>query len=103
MNAASSPQRAEHRIPMRMFVKLSDRDTGVFELTPTINVSCHGARVETKKYWEAGQHLWVRSIRGNLFSLARVAYCAPDASKGYVMGLDFQNPTGDWTRSPSGW
>jgi len=101
MNAASSPQRAEHRIPMRMFVKLSDRDTGVFELT--INVSCHGARVETKKYWEAGQHLWVRSIRGNLFSLARVAYCAPDASKGYVMGLDFQNPTGDWTRSPSGW
>jgi len=89
---------------MRMFVKVSDRDTGVFELTPTVNVSCHGARVETKKCWETGQHLWVRSIRGNLFSLARVAYCAPDASasKGYVMGLDFQNPTGDWTRSPAG-
>ncbi len=101
MIAAPFSQRAEPRLSMRMCVKLSDRDTGAFELTPTVNVSCHGARVETKKYWEIGHRLWVRSIRGNLYSLARVAYCAPREGLGYVVGLDFQNPTGDWTRSPS--
>ena len=98
MTATSSSQRAEPRIPMRMFVKLSVRDTGTFELTPTINVSCHGARVETKKHWESGQQLWVRSIRGNLFSYARVAYCHPQPDNTFVMGLDLLFPTGDWTR-----
>lgn len=83
---------------MRMFVKLSVRGSDVFELSPTINVSCHGARVETKKYWECGEQLWVRSIRGNLYSRARVAYCIRQADNTYVMGLDLQSPTGDWTR-----
>jgi PilZ domain len=96
---AASPQRAEPRIPMRMFVKLSDPGTNAFELSATINISCHGARVETKKRWQMGEQLCVRSIRGNLFSIARVAYCLPQAGKPYVMGLDFLRPTGDWTRA----
>ena len=85
---------------MRMFVKLSDPINNAFELSATINISCHGARVETKKHWQPGEQLWVRSIRGNLYSRARVAYCVPQDGKAYVMGLDFQQPTGDWTRSP---
>ncbi len=84
---------------MRMFVKLSVRGGETFELTPTINVSCHGARVETKKRWECGEQLWVRSIRGNLFSFARVAYCQPQPDGTFTMGLDLQFPTGDWTRT----
>ena len=100
MAVASSAQRAESRIPMRMFLKLSLHGSDAFELSPTINVSCHGARVETKKHWQAGDQLWVRSIRGNLFSRARVAYCLPQSNNAFVMGLDFQYPTGDWTRSP---
>ena len=83
---------------MRMFVKLSVRGSENFELTPTINVSCHGARVETKKQWQSGEQLWVRSIRGNLFSFARVAYCEPQSNGTYAMGLNLQFPTGDWTR-----
>ena len=84
---------------MRMFVKLSVRGSNAFELTPTINVSCHGARVETKKQWEFGEQVWVRSIRGNLFSFARVAYCQLQANGTYAMGLNLQFPTGDWTRT----
>jgi hypothetical protein len=84
---------------MRMFVKLSVRGSNAFELTPTINVSCHGARVETKKLWESGEQVWVRSIRGNLFSFARVAYCQPQPDGTYALGLDLQFPTGDWTRT----
>lgn len=99
MTAAPTSQRAEPRIPMRMFVKLSVRGSNAFELSPTINVSCHGARVETKRRWQPGEQLMVRSIRGNLFSSARVAYCYPEVGESYVMGLDFQFPTGDWTRS----
>lgn len=99
MCAAPSPQRAEPRIPMRMFVKLSDPSTNSFELSATVDISCHGARVETKKRWQIGEQLSVRSIRGNLFSIARVAYCLPQVGKAYVMGLDFLRPTGDWTRS----
>ena len=92
-------RRAEPRIPMRMFVKLSGRGSNAFELTPTINVSCHGARVETKKLWESGEQVWVRSIRGNLFSFARVAYCVLQPNGTYALGLDLQFPTGDWTRT----
>jgi len=98
MTTAPLPQRAEPRIPMRMFVKISVRGGDTFELTPTINVSCHGARVETRKYWESGEQLWVRSIRGNLYSRARVAYCHRQTDTTYAMGLDLLFPTGDWTR-----
>ena len=97
--SAAAPQRAEPRIPMRMFVKLSNPGTSAFELSSTINISCHGARVETKRRWSIGEQLSVRSIRGNLFSIARVAYCLPQAGEAYVMGLDFLRPTGDWTRT----
>ncbi len=99
MTASSSLQRAEPRLPMRMFVKLSVRGSSAFELSPTINVSCHGARVETKQYWQIGDQLSVRAIRGNLVSSARVAYCLPQPAGAYVMGLAFQFPSGDWTRS----
>jgi PilZ domain len=85
---------------MRMFVKLSSGGSAAFELSATINVSCHGACVETKQYWPADEQISVRSIRGNLFSRARVAYCKPQSQNAYVMGLDFQFPTGDWTRTP---
>ena len=92
-------RRAEPRVTMRMFVKLSVRGSESFELTPTSNVSCHGVCVETKKQWQSGEQLWVRSIRGNLFSFARVAYCEPQANGTFAMGLNLQFPTGDWTRA----
>ena len=99
MSELKTAQRAEPRIAMRMFVKLSSSGRDTFELAPTINVSCHGARVETRRYRASGEQVWVRSIRGNLYSRARVAYCQLQADQTYAMGLDLLFPTGDWTRT----
>jgi hypothetical protein len=91
-------RRAENRIPMRMFVKLSDPVTGAFEITSTIDVSCHGARVLTKGRWEPNQNLLVRTIRGNLHSRARVVHCELHAIDSYTMGMELYSPSGDWTK-----
>ena len=64
-------RRAEPRISLKMFVKLSDPVTGAFEITSTINVSCHGARIVTKNLWGTNRDLFVQPIRGSLPSRGR--------------------------------
>jgi PilZ domain-containing protein len=90
--------RKEARIPVKMFVNLYDPDKPTFELAPTIDISSHGARVVTKKMWQPNQPLSVRSIRGNLYSLARVVYCQPRTDNSFVIGIEMYYPTGDWTK-----
>jgi len=90
--------RKEVRIPVKMFVNLYDRDNQTFELAPTIDISCHGARVVTKKTWRQNQKLSVRSIRGNLYSQARVVYCQPYTDDSFVIGIQMYYPTSDWTK-----
>jgi hypothetical protein len=92
-------RRAENRISLKMFVKLSDPATGVFEITSTIDVSRHGARVVTKSLWEANHDLLVQPIRGSLSSRARVAHCETRRDGSYEVGLELYPPTEDWTRS----
>ena len=90
--------RKEVRIPVKMFVNLYNPDNPTFELAPTIDISCHGARVVTKKIWQPNQPLSVRSIRGNLYSQARVVYCQPYTDDSFVIGIQMYYPTGDWTK-----
>ena len=97
--SAPLPQRAENRIAFKMFVKLSDPSTGAFEITSTIDVSCHGARLVTKNLWESNHDLLVQPIRGNLSSRARVAHCETRHDGCYEIGLELHPPTEDWTRS----
>lgn len=92
-------RRAETRILLKMFVKISDPATGAFEITSTIDVSCHGARVVTKSFWNANQDLFVQPIRGNLPSRGRVAHCAVRQDGTYEIGLELYPSTDDWTRS----
>ena len=89
--------RKEVRIPMKMFVNLCNPDNPSFEIAPTIDISCHGARVLTKRSWQPNQALSVRSIRGNLYSRARVIHCRPYKDKSFVIGIQMYYPTGDWT------
>lgn len=96
-----SRQRSEKRIPQRMFVRLSLPDGGSFEMAQTIDISRHGARVCTKRFWPPNQHLMLRSLRGNLSSYARVVRCEPTADDSFCLGLELYNPVGDWTSSPS--
>jgi len=92
-------RRAENRISFKMFVKLSDPATGAFEITSTIDVSCHGARVVTKNLWEANRDLFLQPIRGSLRSRGRVAHCETRQDGSYEIGLELYPPTEDWTRS----
>jgi hypothetical protein len=91
-------RRKESRIPMQMFVNLHSPDKPTFEVAPTIDISCHGVRVVTKKIWQPNQQLSVRSIRGNLYSHARVVYCQPYKENFFVIGIEMYYPTGDWAK-----
>jgi len=87
-------RRAESRIAFKMFVKLSDPATGAFEITTTIDVSCHGARLLTKIPWNR-----IQPIRGSLASRGRVAHCKTRGDGSYEIGLELYPSTEDWTRS----
>ena len=89
--------RKEQRIPLRMFVNLSSPGNPSSEIAPTIDISCHGARVVTRRKWRPDEHLSVRSIRGNLYSRARVVHCQPHMGNSFVVGIEMYYPTGDWT------
>lgn len=93
-------RRAEKRTIIRMFVKLSNPANGKFEITSTIDVSRHGARVVTKNPWQPNQDLIVQTIRGNLYSRARAVHCQPLAGGSYALGLELFSPLGEWTKSP---
>ena len=82
---------------MKMFVNLHSLDSQTSEVVPTIDISCHGARVVTKKIWPLNQHISVRSIRGNLRSRARVVHCQPYMGSSFLIGIEMYYPTGDWT------
>jgi hypothetical protein len=87
--------RKEVRVPLKMFVNLSNSDNS-FEIAPTIDISCHGARVLTRRSWQLNQELSIRSIRGILKSRARVAHCQPYTDNRFVIGIEIYSP-GDWT------
>lgn len=92
-------RRAESRISFKMFVKLSDPVTGTFEITSTINVSCHGARIVSKNLWETNHDLFLQPIRGSLPSRGRVAHWKTRQDGSYEIGLELYPPTDDWTKS----
>jgi PilZ domain len=88
--------RKEDRVPLKMFVNLSSTDDPSFEIASTIDISCHGARVVTRRSWEPNQQLSIRSIRGSIKSFGRVAHCQPYTDNRFVIGIDIYSP-GDWT------
>lgn len=83
---------------MQMFVSLHGQDDPNFEFARTIDISCHGARVATKKIWAPNQQLSIRSMRCNLRSFGRVAYCQPYKDNLFVIGIQTY-ATGDWTKA----
>ena len=89
-------RRKEDRVPLKMFVNLSSTDNPSFEIASTIDISCHGARVVSRRNWLPNQQLSIRSIRGSLRSFGRVAHCQPYTDDRFVIGIDIYSP-GDWT------
>lgn len=89
--------RKEVRIAVKMFVNLSSEDNPSAEVAPTIDISCHGARVVSKRRWQPNQPVSVRSIRGNFYSRARVVHCEPYTDSSFAVGIEMYYPTKDWT------
>jgi PilZ domain len=88
--------RKEDRVPLKMFVNLSSSDNPSFEIASTLDISCHGARVVSRRNWQTNQQLSIRSIRGSFKSFGRVAYCQPYTDDRFVIGIEIFSP-GDWT------
>ena len=90
------PIRTESRIPEKLLVELYSVENATHEITSTINVSLHGARVLTKAPWAPDQDVSVRSVPGNLYSRAHIVYCRPLPDQSYSIGLQLLQPTENW-------
>ena len=89
--------RTEIRTPMKVLVELCSFENVTYEVAYTVDISAHGARVLTKNPWRSNQRLTVRSIQGNLYSSARVAYCQSAGGSTFAIGVELHQPTADWT------
>jgi hypothetical protein len=88
--------RIEERIPMTVAVHLSGiRSAPDVETTFTENVSARGARVPSVHRWQPNERLKIESVPGDFKAVARVAYCRTHR-EGFVIGLEFLEPTGRW-------
>ena len=94
--------RLEKRIPMAVAVHISGHGrTPGTETTFTENVSSRGARVSSIRRWRANDTVKIESLPGDFRAVARVAYCQPQ-SQGFVIGLEFLEPTGRWVVNTAG-
>ena len=98
---APFPPRTESRIPKRILVRLSNPEKGRLEITHTVDISCHGAQVVSRRFFQPSEQLLVQSVRGSLYSRARVAHYRSLTQDSYLLGLHLYDPTQDWTASGS--
>jgi hypothetical protein len=89
-------RRVEFRSTTNVFVELYSFDNATFEITNTIDISPHGARVLSKTGWAPNQRVSIRALDGHLESRARIVYCEPLAEQSYAIGLELQQPMGAW-------
>ncbi len=96
MATGSRPMRTESRTRKRVLVELYSFEHAAYEITYTVDVSSCGARVLSKDPWKSNQHLTVRSVEGNLYSRARVAYCLSTRVGTFAIGLQLDQPSQEW-------
>ena len=95
-------ERLEKRIPMTVAVHISGhQSSSPKETTFTEDVSSRGARVSSIRRWRPNDTLHFESLPGDFQTRARVAYCHP-YREGYVIGLEFLEPSGRWVVSTPG-
>lgn len=89
--------RREMRRPQTFRVLLScGRRPSLTEPGSTENVSPHGLRVRTERFWEPGTMLIVQSFGKELWARARIAYCQILPAKTFAIGLEIVARTGGW-------
>lgn len=83
--------RREKRASMAVPVCLAASGEILFtERAITVNVSPHGARVVTKRRWQAEERPWLVSLSSEFRVRVRVIYCQPLTDGHFCVGLGFQ-------------
>jgi len=83
--------RREKRAPITVPVCLATAQGLLFsEKAVTVNVSPHGARVLTKRRWQAEDRPWLSSLSNEFRVQTRVIYCQPLTDGHFCVGLGFQ-------------
>jgi len=89
--------RMERRDPLPVPVYLASlEEPRTREQTVTEDVSPHGARVLTRRYWNRDEVPLLTPLIGEYPKHARVVYCTPQPNGGYCLGIEFEGPTFRW-------
>jgi len=90
--------RIERREPVPVQIYLANLDEPrIRERTVTEDVSPHGARVLTKRYWQPDEVPLVTPLMGDFPKHARVVYCdSRPKGGGYCVGIQFKGPAFKW-------
>jgi hypothetical protein len=68
----------------------------VAEQAMTVNVSSRGARVVTRRRWQAKEQPRLASASGEFRAPAKVVYCEPLPGGYFCIGLKFVSAVIDW-------
>jgi hypothetical protein len=76
------------------------QDPSASERTSTENVCSLGVRVLTQRPKELNERLMIRSLVGDLRTVARVVYCQRLPDGHFGVGIRFLGAAIDWTEAP---
>jgi hypothetical protein len=89
--------RTEKRIMKAVPVSLAvAEELPIAEQVLTVNVSRHGARLNTKRKWKPGERPRVAKGRSQAPIEAKVVYCEPLAEGRFCVGLEIRPGHMDW-------
>jgi hypothetical protein len=95
--------RLEKRTRLTVPVEISNpRDPTAAERTTTENVCSLGIRILSQRSRDLNERLWVRSLDGDLRTLARVVYCKRLPDGRFGLGLQFQGQAVNWSSRLNG-
>jgi len=88
--------RIEKRLPTSVPVYLASLDEPRSrERTLTENVSPHGARVISQRYWQSGEESLIAPLKGGT-AVGRQIYSFLKGGERFCLGVEFQDRTGKW-------
>jgi len=89
--------RMEKRLPASVPVYLSSlREPRSGEGTTTENVSPHGARTSSNRFWRFGEVALIAPLTGEFTRLGRVVYCEARTGERFCLGLEFADCSVNW-------
>ena len=89
--------RIEKRLPTLVPVYLASvEEPRSRERTLTENVSPHGARVISQRFWQSGEESLITPLTGEFRQVGRVIYCLPTARDRFSLGVEFLTHNVRW-------